>query len=164
MGNTVLPLRAERHTAMSKTGSGKASKGSSSKGSSANEKLMLSKTQAMKTPAEYRACLRKALFNDDGTDKDCTKGLQAFMSLAPGGVELDIRFFPAKKLWKKSKAVAEYCFELAAAQMEDEYDNSGYGWDDGDKMDEMQDKSTRYLIVMRDGKPCGFLHFGFTLQ
>ena len=63
----------------------------------------------------------------------------------------------AKKLWKKSKAVAEYCFELAAAQMEDEYDNSGfiarfasvlpqccsllgYGWDDGDKMDEMQDK------------------------
>jgi ribosomal protein S18 acetylase RimI-like enzyme len=125
---------------------------------------MLSKTQAMRTPAEYRACLRHSLFNDDGTDKDCTKGLGAFMSFSKDGVELELLFIPAKKMWKKNKQLAEYCFELAAEQLEDEYDNSGYGWDDGDKLDEMKDKSTRYIVVKQDGEPCGFIHFGFTLQ
>eukprot|EP00658_Telonema_sp_P-2_P059845 TRINITY_DN48947_c0_g1_i1.p1 TRINITY_DN48947_c0_g1~~TRINITY_DN48947_c0_g1_i1.p1 ORF type:complete len:230 (-),score=87.32 TRINITY_DN48947_c0_g1_i1:345-1034(-) len=75
-----------------------------------------------------------------------------------------MEYVPAKKLWKKNKPLAEFCFELAADQMEDEYDNSGYGWDDGDKQDEMRDKSTRYIIAMVEGKPVGFMQFGFTLQ
>jgi ribosomal protein S18 acetylase RimI-like enzyme len=153
---------------MSKTGSGKSSRGGSSKAGSNESSVVVSKTLGMQTPQECRIILRKALFNDDGTDKDVTKTLSPFMKMKAQDAEIEFDFVSAKKLWKKNPTLAEYCYGLVQEQMEDQYDDSGYGWDDNDKQDEMRDKSTRYLLVMHnspDGrKICGFAHFGFTLQ
>jgi len=153
---------------MSKNGGGKSAKGGSAKSNSAESSVVVSKSHQMQTPQQCRLTLRKALFNDDGTDKDVTKTLTAFMKMKAQGTEVEFDFMSAKKLWKKNPTLSEYCFGLTLEQMEGEYDDSGYGWDDNDKQDEMQDKSTRYLLAMANGpngrKICGFVHFGFTLQ
>merc|ERR1711998_647791 len=95
---------------MACSGVGKMSKGRASKGSASDQKLAFEKSHKMQTPAEYRAMLRKALFNDDGTDKDVTKGLDAFMQMTVGETAVSFQFVTAKKLWKKSPTVAEACF------------------------------------------------------
>lgn len=56
--------------------------------------------------------------------------------------------------------------------MEDKYDASGYGWDDEDKLRELTEKGTRFLVARemskeegrKVGAPVGFVHFRFTVQ
>ena len=72
----------------------------------------------MQTPQEWRLTLRKALFNDDGTDKDVTKTLTPFMKMSAQDSEVEFDFMSAKKLWKKNPTLSEFCFNLVLEQME----------------------------------------------
>ena len=52
------------------------------------------------------------------------------------------------------------------------YDASGYGWDDEDKIKELQEDGTRFLLVREKpldfddtpGRLIGFVHFRFTIE
>ena len=52
------------------------------------------------------------------------------------------------------------------------YDASGYGWDDDDKIKELTEEGTRYLLVREKqlnyddtpGRLVAFAHFRFTIQ
>jgi len=152
---------------MSKVGSGKASKGGSSKskGGKTQEEVVV-KSMKMNTPAECRLRLRNALFNEDGTDKNVTSGFEAMLGFKKkNSIELQCAFVPGKKLSKKNPTFLKFAFSLCKEQQEDAYDNSGYGWDDDDKMSELTAKESRYLVMEdQDRRPVAFAHFGFTLQ
>ena len=55
-------------------------------------------------------------------------------------------------------------YDLIKENMEELYDNSGYGWDNEDKMRELKEKSARFLVATakKTGKIVGFVHFRFT--
>jgi ribosomal protein S18 acetylase RimI-like enzyme len=126
--------------------------------------------------------LRAALFDSSGKDKDVTATIApAFMKYDRNDLKLSVEF--ATKL---SDAMKEWAFEMAKGNMEDIYDQSGYGWDDDDKMRELEEDGARFLVVketpVRDadanadptanadtdnvttGKPVAFVHFRFTVQ
>jgi hypothetical protein len=52
----------------------------------------------------------------------------------------------------------------------DRYEASGYGWDDDDKMMELREEGTRFLLVREQasdddaGDLVAFVHFRFTVQ
>jgi len=82
-------------------------------------------------------------------------------------LDLQCKFYACKKMQKKNPALMDFVFKTCQEQQRDAYDNSGYGWDDNDKKNELWDKSTRFLVVedvTSGGRPVGFIHFGFTLQ
>ena len=55
-------------------------------------------------------------------------------------------------------------FAMIKNSMEDQYDDSGYGWDDTDKKKELAEKGGRFLIARNaeDDKVLGFVSFRFT--
>jgi len=104
--------------------------------------------------------LRSALFEESGKDKDVTKDIaKSFMKFDRNGLDVTIDF--ATKL---SKEEAKWAFDLVKETMEDKYEESGYGWDDEDKLRELTEKGTRFLVVREGGAPVGFVHFRFTVQ
>jgi N-alpha-acetyltransferase 40 len=111
--------------------------------------------------------LREAVFTPSGQDKDVSKGIApAFMKFDRNGLNLEIVFTP-----KLSRAELQWAFNLTKTHMESVYDASGYGWDDNDKMKELSEQGTRFLIAREktpEGSPPGpvraFVHFRFTVQ
>lgn len=111
--------------------------------------------------------LRSALFEENGEDKDVTQNIaKSFMKFDRNGLDVSIEF-----LTKLSKDEAKWAFELVKENMEDKYEESGYGWDDEDKERELTEKGTRFLIVRErpaegqtKGAAVGFVHFRFTVQ
>ena len=55
-----------------------------------------------------------------------------------------------------------------AQNMEDLYDDSGYGWDDEDKRNELGDRACRFLVAYdeddEEKNPIAFINFRFTTQ
>ena len=66
------------------------------------------------------------------------------------------------------QATAKWAHSLCKRNMEALYDDSGYGWCDLDKEDELtnHEGAARFLIVndKTEGRNAGFVHFRFTLQ
>jgi len=71
---------------------------------------------------------------------------------------------------KLSRADANWAFDLTKTHMENVYENSGYGWDDEDKMRELTEQGARFLLVREAsegpsaGRLVAFAHFRFTVQ
>ena len=105
-------------------------KGSSSKGGSSSQKLSDKKMRKMEARVleEKLVTLRAAVFEPDGKDRNVCAPLAPFMKYDRNGLDCTIDFYsklPADaKLW---------AFELVKANMEELYDEAGYGWDDQDK-------------------------------
>ncbi|XP_077974462.1 N-alpha-acetyltransferase 40-like isoform X2 [Styela clava] len=58
-----------------------------------------------------------------------------------------------------------WALNLTKSNMESLYEESGWGWKDRDKLQEMKDDNARYLIVKNeDEKPVAFIHFRFDLD
>lgn len=140
------------------------SKSGSGKNKGGGGKDLITKTKEMETKAIEHTIvtLRKAVYNDDGTDRDLTENMKPFMAFKKNGVDLEISF--SCKLTKKE---AEQCFDTVKENMEDKYDASGYGWDDEDKMKELREDGARFLLVrewpeedgVEKGNLVGFAHF-----
>lgn len=65
----------------------------------------------------------------------------------------------------------QWAFNITKSNMEVVYDASGYGWDDDDKMRELTEQGTRFLLIREKsaegcppGELRGFAHFRFTVQ
>lgn len=149
-------------------GGGGSSKGGKSRSSGGAVKVETSKPRQTAAIDNNIIILRSALRDDFGKDKDVTKDIaRAFMKFDRNGLDLSIEF--ATKLTPEE---AKWAFDLAKDTMEDKYDDSGYGWNDDDKMSELTEKGTRFLIArewpseegQKKGEPVAFVHFRFTVQ
>ena len=111
--------------------------------------------------------LRSAIFLPNGKDKDVTATIApAFLNYNRNSLNIQISF--ASKL---SNEQLDWAFEMAKDNMEERYDQSGYGWDDEDKERELTEPGTRFLLI-RDlyndkddnDQLVGFVHFRFTVE
>ena len=141
---------------------GSMKKGSSSKGGSSSQKLSDKKMRKMEARVleEKLVTLRAAVFEPDGKDRNVCAPLAPFMKYDRNGLDCTIEFYsklPADaKLW---------AFELVKANMEELYDEAGYGWDDQDKLSELSEDGTRFLVARnKSGERIAFAHFRFTVQ
>ena len=137
-------------------------KGSSSKGGSSSQKLSDKKMRKMEARVleEKLVTLRAAVFEPDGKDRNVCAPLAPFMKYDRNGLDCTIDFYsklPADaKLW---------AFELVKSNMEELYDEAGYGWDDQDKLSELSEDGTRFLVARnKSGERIAFAHFRFTVQ
>jgi GNAT superfamily N-acetyltransferase len=112
--------------------------------------------------------LRKAIFTEDGRDKDVTAGIASpFLKYDRNGLDVEISFSA-----KLTKDEADWAFDVVQANMEEIYDASGYGWDDEDKMKELTEGGARFLLVRERAEPgddcpgplVAFAHFRFSVQ
>mgnify|MGYP001058549488 CR=1 FL=1 len=88
--------------------------------------------------------IRGALFADDGSDRDVTAKMPPVMlNYKKNGLNASIKFY-AGRVPAKAKLFA---FRCAKENMEDLYDDSGYGWDDEDKRRELGEKACRFLVA-----------------
>ena len=116
---------------------------------------------------ENLAVLKKALFAEDGGDKDVTLGIAPpFLRYVRNGINVEIVFSPQLKTEQ-----LEWAFDLTKERMESIYDLSGYGWDDEDKRGELLEPGARFLLLFDRSKSSatwgelvGFVHFRFTVQ
>jgi len=137
---------------------------SKSKGGSGSVKIVKSVPRQTSKIDDTIIALRKAVFNDDGSDKNVCESLGAFMKYNKNGLDLDIGFSP-----KLAKKELEWAFELVKENMEERYDASGYGWDDEDKMRELSENGARFLVVREwpeddsadKGELAAFCHWRF---
>lgn len=110
-------------------------------------------------------CLRAALYAESGRDKDVTAQIApAFMKYDRNGLNVQIKFSA-----KLTTDEVDLAFDMAKENMEALYDQSGYGWDDDDKMDELSGQGGRFLIIRSNesetmGDFLGFVHFRFTVK
>jgi GNAT superfamily N-acetyltransferase len=149
-------------------GGGTAKGGGKNKSAGQVVKVETSVPRQTKAINDNIVALRAALFEENGKDKDVTKDIaKSFMKFDRNGLDLSIEF--ATKL---SKDEAKWAFDLVKETMEDKYEASGYGWDDEDKMRELTEKGTRFLIAREwpseegatKGEAVGIAHFRFTVQ
>mmetsp|Transcript_2436 Transcript_2436/g.2555 ORF Transcript_2436/g.2555 Transcript_2436/m.2555 type:complete len:356 (+) Transcript_2436:117-1184(+) len=134
-----------------------------------NRPMVFKKSSAPRKTKEINdsvVVLRNAIFTASGRDKDVTEGIAPqFLSYNRNDLLLNIEFSA-----KLSRADANWAFDLTKLHMEDIYENSGYGWDDEDKMRELTEQGARFLLVREastEGSPGGlvaFAHFRFTVQ
>lgn len=142
---------------------GKQKGGKSSKKGCGSDQVS-SKTVGLSTSnnSSVVTLLRKALRNDDGSDKDLLAEFPSFTKVTRNGLDLAVEFRCGKDL---SKDEASACFRMAKDHMEDEYNSSGYGWDDKDKWDELTSKESRVLLLLdAERSVVGFVSFRLTLQ
>ena len=137
------------------------SKGGASKGGSSSEKLSEKKMRKMETRLleEKLVVLRGALFEANGKDKDVTATLGPFLRYDRKGLEVGITFCARLK-----EEVRRWAFDAVKTTMEDKYDAAGYGWDDADKLKELEEDGGRFLVLKEHGAVVGFCHFRFTVQ
>ena len=149
-------------------GGGPAKGGGKSKSAGVTEKIETSKPRQTAAINDNIVTLRSALFEENGKDKDVTKDIaKSFMKFDRNGLDVSIEFTT-----KLSSQDAKWAFDLVKENMEDKYDASGYGWDDEDKLRELTEKGTRFLVVreapkdggLKAGAAVGFVHFRFTVQ
>lgn len=130
----------------------------------ANPQMVYKKSAPRKTKEINDAVviLRSAIFTRSGRDKDVTEGIAPqFLTYSRNDMKLTIEFSA-----KLSRADANWAFDLTKTHMENVYENSGYGWDDEDKMRELTEQGARFLLVRSSegGKLVAFAHFRFTVQ
>lgn len=148
---------------MSKAGGGCNSKRGGGKSKTGGGKQVVKKQRALTAQAESLIKLRASLFQEDGEVKDVLADFKPFQHYNRNGLDVQISFDTPKTM---DRDTLKQCFELCKENMEDEYDESGYGWDDDDKKGELKDECDRYLVVRQTegGELVGFVHFRFTLQ
>ena len=149
--------------------------------------ILHKKDRETKAINENILALRAALFTSAGKDKNVLDGIASpFMTYDRNGVKASIEL-----KFKLNKVEQDFAFNLTKANMEDIYEESGYGWDDSEKKRELTENGARVLL-MRDmseevevtsavveggggaapaaakaakpGKLLAFAHFRFTVQ
>jgi len=172
---------------MAQNGKGQRGSGSGkSRAGGGSVKIIHKKDRETKAINENILALRAALFTSAGKDKNVLDGIAApFMTYDRNGVKATIEL-----KFKLNKEEQDFAFNLTKANMEDIYEESGYGWDDSEKKRELTENGLRVLLI-RDvseqavvtaavaegggaapaaakaampGKLLAFAHFRFTVQ
>ena len=59
----------------------------------------------------------------------------------------------------------DFVWELLRKNMQAMYENSDWGWNDKNKLDELMEDAAWYLLAKdAEGKLCGFSHFRFDMD
>ena len=150
------------------------SRGGTSKGggkrTSGGGTIKITKSKEMQTKQieERIIHLRRAIFDDDGRDKNVTIGIAApFLKYDRNGLDVEIKFSHCL-----TNDELDWTFAVVKCNMEDIYDASGYQWDDDDKEKELTEGGARFLLVREKTKPgevdqgrlVAFAHFRFSVQ
>ena len=124
-------------------------------------KIVHSKARKTQDINDRIVSLRSALFTPSGADKDVTSSIPAFMKFQRNGLDVVIEF-----RFKLSKDEMNWAFDTIKSNMEEIYNDSGFGWDDEDKEMELNEEGKRFLLVKdtQTGKYVGLVHFRFTVQ
>lgn len=137
--------------------------------SSRKKKGTKGKEKKLKRLAEQQArqaklaVIQRALFNDDGTERDVLKDAAAFSKFSGGDVHATLQFKTGSTL---SAELKDFIFNLTKENMQKLYEDApGWGWSDSNKRRELFDEAARYLVAYtQDGEPMGFAHFRFTYE
>lgn len=130
--------------------------------------VLITKTKARQTVTinDSIMTLRSAIFASSGQDKDVLSSISpAFLSYKRNGLDVVISL-----QFSLSKDDLNWFFHEIKSNMEDIYDESGYGWDDDDKLMELNEDGKRYLVIREAttdqsrGRLLGVVHFRFTVQ
>lgn len=150
-------------------GKGGGGKGGKKKSKGGKGKAIV-KTKKMKSTAagtDKIVQLRKALFDDAGKDKNVLADFKAFQKFSRNGLQLNIDFYTGSNV---SPTTRRWMHSLTKRNMKEVYDKD-YGWDDEDKMSELRENATRFLVVTQEfdeneklTKAVAFVNFRFTLQ
>ncbi|EOD22154.1 hypothetical protein EMIHUDRAFT_207283 [Emiliania huxleyi CCMP1516] len=147
-------------------GCGGKSKGGKSRSKGVGSDVAAVRTVKLSTSAngDVVSTLRRALRNDDGTDRDLLNDLPAGLrALKRSGLDLEIEFHSGKKL---NRADAKVCLAMCREELQEEYEVSGYGWDEEDKWGELTSSESR-LLLFREAvgrRIVGYASFRLTLQ
>ena len=147
-------------------GCGGKSKGGKSRSKGVGSDVAAVRTVKLSTSAngDVVSTLRRALRNDDGTDRDLLNDLPAGLrALKRSGLDLVIEFHSGKKL---NRADAKVCLAICREELQEEYEVSGYGWDEEDKWGELTSSESR-LLLFREAvgrRIVGYASFRLTLQ
>lgn len=142
-------------------GGGPAKGGGKTRGGGGTVTIKKTKARQTKDLEGNVLILREALFEAGGKDKNvCSTIAPPFMKFDRNGLDLKISFET-----RLAGDDLDWAFNIVKDNMEDVYDASGYGWDDDDKMRELTEDGTRFLLV-RDAANSlvAFTHFRFTVQ
>lgn len=120
----------------------------------------LTRETKLQTQSDHLVTLRRALRTPDGQDRDVLADFKSIAKYKKNGLDVELEFQPAPLEHKLFK----WAFHLCRKQVRGIYDDSGYGWDDEEKKDELRDKGVRYLLVRQGGELVGFVSFRFSLQ
>jgi GNAT superfamily N-acetyltransferase len=148
---------------------GTAKGGGKSKSGGGSIAITTSKPRVTQAINDKMICLRQAIFDANGRDKDVLESIApAFLSYQRHGLDLSIAL-----QFSLSQEDMNWFFQRIKANMEEKYNASGLGWDDDDKMMELTEKGKRFLVV-RENQPSsstttrgpivGIVHFRFTVQ
>eukprot|EP01039_Chlorochromonas_danica_P002518 gene2518-2758_t len=143
-------------------GGGTARGGGKSRSVGGSDTIKKSKARQTTAIDENILLLREALFQENGKDKDVTQAIaKAFLQYEHEGKKLEISFTP-----RLSDKEVHWAFDLTKDRMEKIYNDSGYGWDDEDKEQELTEQGARFLLVRQADSHAlvGLVHFRFTVQ
>nr|CAG4636713.1 EOG090X0MNC [Eubosmina coregoni] len=88
--------------------------------------------------------------------------LPAFQAFNKNGLNVQIKCCQASEL---GKALVDWTFNLLMRNMKKMYEESDWGWDEKEKLNEMTEDAAWYLIATTsDGKPVAFSHFRFDVD
>ncbi|GAB5036196.1 n-alpha-acetyltransferase 40 [Nannochloropsis oceanica] len=122
---------------------GKAKGGGKSTAGGQTIEIKRSKDRLTASINESILTLRQALFDDLGQNKDVSVGIAApFLKYDRKGLDVTIEFKS-----KLSKEEMTWAFDAVKETMEETYDNSGYGWDDEDKLAQLTEPEARFLVI-----------------
>ncbi|KAK3288444.1 hypothetical protein CYMTET_4079 [Cymbomonas tetramitiformis] len=113
------------------------------------------------TPREHIDCLKKALYDELGNDRNVLGELAVpFRQYERNGLSISLDFHA-----RLPHDLLNFAFKLTKKNMRAVYESSEYGWCKEDKIEELRDKSARFLVGRtQDGTPVAFVNFRFTLQ
>ena len=97
-------------------------------------------------PEEYLMRIRDALFTDVGVDHDVLAAFGPFAKYDRNGLNLTMEFACGSTLPARLRS---FILELTKGNMEDIVDESGYGWDDEERLEDATGEASRYLVRAR---------------
>ena len=135
-------------------------KGGGGKSKASGQAAVKTTTKKMQTGVDHRLVIRNALWHDDGSVRDPTDGFGAFLAYNRNGLEAEIGF--SSKLTRRER---ERCHAIAAQALE----GVDEGWDAADKMAELSEQASRFLLFRApaedgNGRIIGFAMFRFTVE
>eukprot|EP01047_Picozoa_sp_COSAG01_P054805 COSAG01_NODE_6033_length_3888_cov_22.141990_2_plen_357_part_00 len=119
--------------------------------------------QVFKPGEQYVVRLRDAMFSSQGVDHDVLRQCSAFAKYDRNDMDVILEFATGRTLSAKTR---RFIFTLAKQQMEQIVEDSGEGWDDEERQDELKQDVCRYLLVrQRESRQLlGYVDFRFSVQ
>jgi len=116
---------------------------------------------------QVNACIWAARFKDQsGTEvRSLVEEFAPFAKFNRNGLDLEIKQYArgSGETSQVPKDIMNYCVNLTETNMQQLYEDAGWGWNQLKKRRELEDEEARLLVASdkTTGEPVGFMHFRF---